>query len=195
MTLHRILHLGIHDFFPKLERHLTTYKHLVVVGDGASWIWNWCEDNYPGCVQILDFFHAKEKLVLLGSAHFRDPEKRRIWLDTQLELLRDNGVYEVIRNVERLPCRTESSKEAKTKLLRYYEEHEDKMQYKTFRDKNYKIGSGPIEAAHRSVIQQRMKLSGQKWSVDGANAIATLRCYRYSNAWTIVEQLIKNYAA
>lgn len=189
-------HLGsIHDFFPKLERHLTSYKHLVVVGDGASWIWNWCEDNYPGCVQILDLFHAKEKLVLLGNAHFRDSEKRRTWIETQVELLRDDGVNKVIDNVRRLPCRTEVSKDAKTKLLRYYEEHEDRMQYKTFRNKNYTVGSGPIEAAHRSVIQQRMKLSGQKWSMDGANAIATLRCYSHSKAWSIVEQLIKQCAA
>ena len=55
-------HLGsVHDFFPKLERHLVNYKHLVVIADGAPWIWNWCEDNYPGCLQILDFFHAKER--------------------------------------------------------------------------------------------------------------------------------------
>lgn len=189
-------HLGsIHEFFPKLERHLTSYKHLVVVGDGASWIWNWCEDNYPGCVQILDFYHAKEKLVLLGNAHFRDPEKRKNWLDAQVELLRDDGVYTVIDNVSRLQCRNDVSKEAKTKLLRYYEEHEERMHYKTFRDKNYIVGSGPIEAAHRSVIQQRMKLSGQKWSIDGANAIATLRCYSHSNAWHIVKQLIKKCAA
>ncbi|MFT6809117.1 MAG: hypothetical protein ACJA01_002349, partial [Saprospiraceae bacterium] len=45
--------------------------------------------------------------------------------------------------------------------------------------------------AHRSVIQQRMKLSGQKWSLKGANAIATLRCYNKSNAWKLVYQVIK----
>jgi hypothetical protein len=155
-------HLGsIHDFFPKLERHITSYKHLVVVGDGASWIWKWCEDNYPGCVQILDFFHAKEKLVLLSIAHFRESEKKRYWLEEQLKLLRDDGIYKVIQNVSRMSCRNNVSKEAKTKLLKYYEEHEERMRYKTFRDRNYMIESGPIEAAHRSVIQQRMKLSGQ----------------------------------
>jgi hypothetical protein len=155
-------HLGsIHDFFPKLERHITSYKHLVVVGDGASWIWKWCEDNYPGCVQILDFFHAKEKLVLLSNAHFRESEKKRYWLEEQLKLLRDDGIYKVIQNVSRMSCRNDVSKEAKTKLLKYYEEHKERVRHKTFRDRNYMIGSGPIEAAHRSVIQQRMKLSGQ----------------------------------
>lgn len=189
-------HLGsVKDFFPKLERHITSYKHLVVVGDGASWIWNWCEDNYPGCVQILDFFHAKEKLVILAKAHFRDDDKQKIWMEKQLKLLKDDGVHQVIANVEKLPCRNETSKEAKIKLLKYYEEHEDRMIYKTFKEKGYMIGSGPIEAAHRSVIQQRMKLSGQKWSIKGANAIANLRCYRSSSSWGIVTDLIKKIAA
>jgi len=189
-------HLGsVNEFFPKLERHITSYNNLVVVGDGASWIWRWCEDNYPGCVQILDFYHAKEKLVILSNAHFRNHEKKKVWLEKQLELLRADGVYDVMRNVRRLPCTNDLSKEAKSKLLNYYEEHEDRMLYKSFRDKNYMIGSGPIEAAHRSVIQQRMKLSGQKWSINGANAIATLRCYSHSNAWSIIQQVITKCAA
>lgn len=189
-------HLGsIHEFFPKLERHLTRYKHLVVIGDGAPWIWNWCEDNYPGCVQILDFYHAKEKLVLLANAHFKKPDKKKIWMDQQLELLKGNGVLKVMENVRKTPCRNKTAKEAKEKLLSYYNEHEDRMQYKTFREKGYLIGSGPIEAAHRSVIQQRMKLSGQKWNVEGANAVANLRCYRKSKQWDKVINLIKLYAA
>ena len=185
-------HLGsVNDFFPKLERHLIGYSHLVTVGDGAPWIWKWCEDNYPGCVQILDFFHAKEKLVLLANAHYNNQEKKKHWLDQQLELLKNDGVLQVMANVRKLACKNEVAIEAKKKLLKYYEVHEDRMAYKTFKDKGYLIGSGPIEAAHRSVIQQRMKLSGQKWSIDGANAIANLRCFNKSGAWENIRTLIK----
>lgn len=185
-------HLGsVNDFFPKLERHLVGYSHLVVVGDGAPWIWRWCEDNYPGCVQILDFFHAKEKLVLLANAHYNNQEKKKHWLENQLELLKNDGVLQIKTNVKKLACKSEPAKEAKKKLLKYYTEHEDRMTYKTFMDSGYLIGSGPIEAAHRSVIQQRMKLSGQKWSIDGANAIANLRCFNKSGAWENIRTLIK----
>ena len=185
-------HLGsVTNFFPKLERHLVGYSHLVVVADGAPWIWRWCEDNYPGCVQILDFFHAKEKLVLLANAHFNNLEKKKDWLDQQLELLKNDGVQQVMCNVRKLACKSETAKEAKKKLLQYYEVHEDRMTYKTFTEQGYLIGSGPIEAAHRSVIQQRMKLSGQKWSIDGANAIANLRCFNKSGAWENIRTLIK----
>ena len=64
------------------------------------------------------------------------------------------------------------------------------MLYRTYKERGLLIGSGPIEAAHRSVIQQRMKLSGQKWNVKGANAIANLRCYRHSGDWHIIENIV-----
>jgi len=189
-------HLGsVKEFFPKLERHLVNYKHLVIVADGAPWIWNWCEDNYPGCVQILDFYHAKEKLVLLANAHFKVPEKKKEWLSEQLRLLKNDGVLQVMKNVRNLACRNKSAKEAKEKLLKYYNDHEDRMAYKTLKENGYLIGSGPIEAAHRSVIQQRMKLSGQKWSIDGANAMANLRCFRKSDSWDKIVNLIRICAA
>ena len=67
---------------------------------------------------------------------------------------------------------------------------DDCMQYKTYREQGLLIGSGPIEAAHRNVIQQRMKRSGQKWSLDGAQALANLRCYRCSQSWDSIEKII-----
>ena len=78
-----------------------------------------------------------------------------------------------------------------TEIIRYYETHEDRMQYKSFSDKGYMIGSGPIESAHKSVIQQRMKLSGQRWSIQGVQAIADLRCAYSSNNHDCIKYLIK----
>lgn len=96
----------------------------------------------------------------------------------------------VVQTIKATRARTTEAKQAKEKLVRYYLEHEDRMQYKTYLDQGLLIGSGPIEAAHRSVIQQRMKRSGQKWSEKGARAMADLRCYRASNAWGLVEKVI-----
>lgn len=61
---------------------------------------------------------------------------------------------------------------------------------KTYRESGLMIGSGPIEGVHRSVIQQRMKLSGQKWTIKGANAMANLRCYKQSGAWEYIKRVI-----
>lgn len=187
-----VSHLGrVDKFFPKLERHLVNYPNKVIVGDGAKWIWNWAEDNYPGAVQILDFYHAKEKLVEFARYQYSDEAKRLTWLDEQLQLLRNNGVERIRQSVQSCRSRNEPAKEATEKLLRYYLEHEDRMQYKTYREQGLLIGSGPIEAAHRGVLQQRMKRSGQKWSEVGAQAMANLRCYHSSKAWSIVQKIVK----
>lgn len=185
-----VSHLGgVEKFFPKLERHLTGYENKVIIGDGARWIWKWAEDNYPGATQILDFFHAKEKLVILAKSFFKD-NVRQNWIDEQSKLLLEDGVYQVIENIKKLRCKNEESRSIKEKTLHYYEEHEEKMFYKTHRDDGLLIGSGPIEAAQRSVLQSRMKLSGQKWSIKGANAIANLRCLYKSNTWDILEKIV-----
>ena len=64
----------------------------------------------------------------------------------------------------------------------------------TYRANGLLIGSGAIESAHRNVLQQRLKLSGQRWSIEGAQNIANLRAYNKGNQWGKVIDLIKNAA-
>jgi hypothetical protein len=188
-----VSHLGgVDTFLPKLERHIAMVKNKkIFISDGAKWIWNWVEDNYPGATQIIDYYHAIEKIESLAKVNYAKEEKRKNWVEEQKELLMNDGVYEVIMNIQNLKPRTEQAKEVRQMALRYFIEHEDRMLYKTFKDKGLLIGSGPIESAHRNVIQKRLKLSGQKWSKKGANAIANLRCYKLSNSWNMIESLIK----
>jgi hypothetical protein len=181
---------GVDEFFPKFERHLTGYGNKVIIGDGAKWIWKWAEDNYPGAQQILDFYHAKEKLVLFARHQYKDDKCRMDWIKEQSDKLLDDRLEEVISTLQWCRAKNPEAKLAKQKAIDYYLEHDTRMQYKTYREKGLMIGSGPIEAAHRSVIQQRMKLSGQKWSVTGAQAIANLRCYKQSNNWDMVKKII-----
>ena len=104
---------------------------------------------------------------------------------------RQDLVEEVIQELKTLRSKNEKAKELKEQTINYFTEHAERMMYKTYTDQGYLIGSGPIEAAHRSVLQQRMKLSGQKWTTQGANAIANLRCYRKSGAWGIIKNIIR----
>ena len=68
------------------------------------------------------------------------------------------------------------------------------MYYKTYKDNGYLIGSGAIESAHRNIIQQRLKLSGQRWSIGGAQQIMNLRAFYKSNRWNEVVDIVKNAA-
>lgn len=188
-----VSHLGsVDQFLPKLERHLSCISNRkVIVADGAKWIWNWAEDNYPGATQILDFYHAVEKLGTIARNQFEDVTEREKWLSRKKTLLWEDGVYEVIVILKRMRAKNKEVDKAIQTAVKYYTDNEDRMRYKTFRDKGYMIGSGPMESAHRKVIHQRMKLSGQRWSKKGANAIANLRCYQQSRSWDIVTNLIK----
>lgn len=188
-----VSHLGsIDKFFPKLERHLNLVRTpMVFIADGAKWIWKWVEDNYPGAEQILDYYHAVEKIEYLARLQITDPTKKKDWVEKQKSLLLNDKVDEVIMNIKSLRSRNEAVKKVKGNVVNYYLENEDRMLYASYKKKGLLIGSGPIEAAHRNITQQRLKLSGQRWSIQGANAIANLRCYQKSNAWEIVENLIR----
>jgi len=188
-----ISHLGsIDKFLPKVERHISLLKtKKVFIADGVKWIWNWVEGNYPGSTQILDYYHAVEKIEEVARHQFKDETTKQKWLSRQKLLLLNDDVYKVIGNLRFLRSKNSATKHAKQVAINYYEEHEDRMLYKTYKERGFLIGSGPIEAAHRNVIQQRLKLSGQKWSIKGAQAIANLRCYNKSRAWPIIDNLIR----
>ena len=75
----------------------------------------------------MDFYHAKEKLVLFAKHHFTKDDKRKKWLEEQCEELLNDGVYEVIKSLKKTPVRNEKAKEYRKKAISYFEEHEDKM--------------------------------------------------------------------
>ena len=185
-----VAHLGGKSpFLDKLEKVIEPLGEMVWIADGAKWIWNWLDDFYPHHHQILDFYHASEKLHGFAKEAFKDDRERQEWVDHQLELLRDNGVEIVILNIELVRCRG-SALAKQASLLTYYENNSKRMRYKDYPDKGWLIGSGPMESAHRTVIQQRMKLSGQRWTLRGAQQMANLRVAEKSGNWRAVKNLI-----
>lgn len=179
-----IAHLGKHnDFLKKVEYHLDSKSEIIFVADGAPWIWKWVESKYPESIQILDFYHAKEHLCQWAEIAIRNHEERTRWIDYQSLLLLNDKVEEVIKNISKRPAFSAVVKEKKRALINYYSTHKERMKYRTFQSQGLMIGSGPIEAAHRNVIQQRMKLAGQRWTMQGAQQIANLRTANKSNQW------------
>ena len=185
------------DFFKKFEPYIEPYRHKIFIADGSKWIWNWVEDFYGDSVQILDFYHAVEKLGTYATLACKDPVERRVWLDEQKQRLKadqvENVLADLIKIAEKTTHTTETGK-ALNDVIRYYQTNSERMKYGSFMKKGYLIGSGAIESAHRNVIQQRLKLSGQRWSIQGAQKIANLRTYRKSNRWNELIKQIKNAA-
>jgi hypothetical protein len=190
-----VCHFGGHtEFLEKWEAYTEPYKHKVFIADGAPWIWNWVEDCYPDAVQILDFFHAVEKIGTYAAIQYSDAKERTQWLDQQKIRLLNNEADKIIEELKSTITKNIDSDKARTDAIRYYENNLARMQYKTFLENGYLIGSGAIESAHRNVIQQRLKLSGQRWSIKGAQEIANLRACNKSNLWKNLIDIIKKAA-
>lgn len=188
-----LAHLGSHnDFFSKLDYHLEKLPNPVFISDGAKWIWNRIDDCYPDSIQILDFFHAYEHLCDFAKEFFPCKDKRDAWTEKQKELLLNDKVKEVIENIDALDTsKGKKLQEIQRKLINYYRKNKKRMQYKTFTNKGLLIGSGAIESAIRSVLQQRMKLSGQRWTMQGFQKVANLRVAYKSNNWKEVTNFAK----
>ncbi len=62
------------------------------------------------------------------------------------------------------------------KQITYFERNKARMLYQTFRQSGYFIGSGVVEAGCKTVVGQRLKLSGMLWSRKGASHLLTVRC-------------------
>ena len=182
------------EFFRKFEPYIDPYKRTIFIADGAKWIWNWVENSYGDSIQILDFYHAVEKLGAYATLAYKDVGERRQWLEEHKQRLKADEVEKVVEELKNTPVQTSEGEKALNDVIRYYESNMDRMKYGTFMKKGYLIGSGAIESAHRNVIQQRLKLSGQRWSIYGAQTIANLRAYKKGNRWNTLIQQIKKAA-
>ena len=188
-----VAHLGGNkEFFPKLEYYIDHLRTLVFIGDGAKWIWNWADDFYSGAVQILDYYHVAEHLHEFAACYFSDSKQNEKWVNKQKDLLMNDGVNHVIKNIQSLDKTQNEIAESKRKgIIGYYQRNKKRMLYKTFIDKGYLIGSGAIESAHRHVLQRRLKLSGQRWTMQGLQQMANLRAVYKSNDWNIIKEKTK----
>ena len=155
-------------------------RQLTILGDGATWIWNIASTKFPGATQIVDLFHAREHLHDLARVlEFMLGDQREDWLAARLEDL-DYGDIDGICAAARAYSLTGVKKDELDTALGYFEHNAPRMRYKWFRSRGLFVGSGAVEAGCKSVIGQRLKLSGMHWTVTGADAITTLRCQQAS---------------
>jgi hypothetical protein len=182
---------GCGEFTDMLYKLITPYQksgpRLVFLSDGAKWIKNWIEDSFDGAVSILDYYHALEYLHEFAKNHFKDEHARRIWTSVQQALLLSSQLEQALDNIEKLAPKSEAA----NKILEYYRANQDRMDYKSYKQMGIGIiGSGAIESAHRTVIQKRMKLSGQRWTKQGAQHMLNLRVVHMNGQWDKVIKMV-----
>ena len=190
-----VAHLGkAEDFLDKVLEILPTKSELVFICDGAKWIWKWIDEYFPNNTQILDFYHCKEHLYAFAKIYFaKDDLAAKQWVENGMEMLLNQQVRGFLNDLSKLSCRKKTEKSAKEKLLKYLQNNEKRINYGLFKEKGLLLGSGAIESAHRDIIQKRMKLSGQRWTVNGAQQMLNLRVAYKSGLEPQIRNLITDY--
>jgi hypothetical protein len=151
---------------------------VVFVCDGAKWIWRLVETNFPHAVQIVDWYHAEERLervardALLG-------ETREVWLEETRTALWHGDPQFVITACDLLAIHSQEASQAAT----YFRNNAHRMHYDHYRSQGYMIGSGTVESGCKQIVTQRLKRSGAQWNSQGALLTAKARAAWLSHEW------------
>jgi hypothetical protein len=151
-------------------------KEVVVIGDGAAWIWQLAAKQFGGAVQIVDFFHAAQHLATVAEARFgKDSAQAKQWQSARQEELKTNGVNKVLSEIRAWRPTSPSKRQLRSSTLAYFSSNAQRMRYQSFLEKGYHIGSGVVEATCKHVVAQRLDQAGMHWRQESAEAIVALR--------------------
>jgi hypothetical protein len=154
----------------------------VVIGDGAVWIWNLADQHFPGAIQIVDLYHARQHLWEIAALlHPQDTAAKKLWMNPMKDLLDEGNIETLVTHLREIAAAHADAAERAQEILteaEYFATNAERMRYPAFRAKGLFVGSGVVEAGCKSVIGSRLKRSGMFWTVRGANAIIALRCCR-----------------
>jgi len=167
-----------------VRRGLNRAKRVIVIGDGAPWIWNIVSEHFHGAVQIVDLYHARQHLAELSKIVYGPASTRaRDWSAGRREQLDGGNLSAVLKALKRLRPRDPEAQQAVRHAITYFKTNAERMRYDTFRSQSLFVGSGVMEAGCKTVVGHRLKQSGMRWTVRGANAIIALRCSELSGRW------------
>jgi hypothetical protein len=167
-----------------VRRGIGRAGQVIILGDGAKWIRGIVEEHFPGATQIVDLYHAREHLSKVAKLGYgATSRKSQSWIAARREELDEGDAEAVIAAMSALrPRDPESRKEVQTEI-EYFRGNAERMRYAKFRGEGLFVGSGVVEAGCKTIFGQRLKLSGMRWTVRGANAIIALRCCQLSARW------------
>ena len=171
-----------------LRRGLGQAAGVLVIGDGAVWIWRLADDRFPEARQRLDFYHAVQHLAAVGRALFgEDQAKLKGWLRPLTHQLKHQSAVKVVGQLEEILAQLPvgEAAEAVEKEVNYFHEHQGRMDYQVAKRRGEPIGSGAIESTCRQT-QCRFKRPGQYWSRRGDEALLCLETFWRNDRWHLL---------
>ena len=144
----------------------------IVIGDGAHWIWEMAQEQFPGAIEILDFYHLSEYLWKVAKAALPcQEEKQEEWTKKQQKLLKKSQGQRVLKNCYQFKRKKKDLSQAITDLERYLNNNKNRIDYQSYLKSGLMIGSGVVESSNRRVVTQRLKQAGMHWSQFGAEGV------------------------
>jgi hypothetical protein len=164
------------------QHHAQLADELIMLGDGARWIWDLVTEHYPDAIQIVDWFHACEYLDPVAQSAFSDTEQQKAWVEETTEALWNGELDKVIAACQD-HVDPNREKDPAQKAVTYYTNNQHRMNYPTYRANGYQIGSGTIESGIKQIGTQRMKVAGAFWNLESARNVAKARAAYLSDQW------------
>jgi len=168
----------------KIETYCGSSKvKVVVLGDGAKWIWKMAHELIPHSsarVEVLDWYHVNERIMILAGKLFpnslQTTDKEIFVSELKWCFLEDKYDYAIVE----LNNRYEKTKDREIKeyiygMINYFDRNRTRMKYKFYKKQGISIGSGAIESANKNVVQRRIKIPGARWLNVNADQMAQLR--------------------
>ena len=175
-----------------LLRGLLNAQEVLIIADGAIWIWNLADDRFKGARQRVDLFHVKEHLYELAyTLYGKGTEEAREWLRPLLGYLdgRKDGALDVLHHLEDLRLSPKPLTVAQRKALDtevgYFTTHQERMDYKQAKANGEPVGSGAVESTGRQ-YQCRFKCTGQYWTLAGDEALLALATLKRNERWHLL---------
>lgn len=172
-----------------LQRGLQDAETVLVLADGAVWIWNLVNDRFKDAMQRVDLHHVQEHLWnLANELHGQGMPDAHEWVRPYLQWLdkRKDGVLDVINSLEQLHKNIEDfskkERDAIGRELGYFKENKARMDYKAGKALGQPVGSGAVESTC-SQYQRRFKLAGQFWTLAGDEAFLALATLHRNGRW------------
>lgn len=166
------------------RRGLRRAAQVIIIGDGAPWVWGIAAEHFPGAIEIVDLYHAREHLTQLSNLVYGvGSAKGKQWTTARLAQLDEGEVESLLVSLRRLRPNAVQTQEAVRQTIGYFDGNRERMRYAKFRHQGLFVGSGVIEAGCKTIVGYRLKQSGMRWSLRGANAIIALRCGQLSGRW------------
>ena len=168
------------------RRGVAQAEQVVVIGDGAHWIWRLADEHFPDAIQILDWYHASS--YIWNAAHAIYGEGSDIgnhWAQRRLDQLWEGKLDQLLLHLQR-----HAQRKAVKEAISYFQNNRTRMAYPRYREMGLQIGSGTIESGCKHVIAHRLRQAGMRWTEEGAQAVAKLRARLKSGRWNETAKLI-----